>query len=103
RHRRRACRIDRPQALVSLDGERRRLRPVAQIGRRRRPAPMGHDEKGRQTQEFVPGRLAIEMGPLSVADLRRVGAMVRAIHDASMTYTPPADAVWERAIPTPGD
>ena len=64
---------------------------------------MGHDEKGRQTQEFVPGRLAIEMGPLSVADLRRVGAMVRAIHDASMTYTPPADAVWERAIPTPGD
>ncbi|WP_371131219.1 phosphotransferase [Microbacterium sp.] len=27
--------------------------------------------------------------------------MVRVIHDVSNTYTPPADAVWETAIPTP--
>ncbi len=65
------------------------------------PAPMGRDDAGRQIQEFVPGVLAIDAGPLSRADLHRVGAMVRAIHDASETYTPPADAIWETAIPAP--
>jgi len=62
---------------------------------------MGWDDAGRQIQEFVPGVLAIDADPLSRADLHRVGAMVRAIHDASETYTPPADAIWETAIPAP--
>lgn len=66
------------------------------------PTPQGRDEQGRQIQEFVPGTLAIEAGPLSPAEFRRVGAMVRAIHDASAAYVPPADAVWETAIPAPG-
>lgn len=65
------------------------------------PAPMGRDEHGRQVQEFVPGTLAINADPLSRADLHRVGGMVRAIHDASTTYVPPDDAVWETAIPAP--
>lgn len=65
------------------------------------PAPMGRDERGRQVQEFVPGKLAIHADPLSRADLHRVGGMVRAIHDASATYLPPDDAVWETAIPAP--
>lgn len=67
------------------------------------PAPMGRDEKGRQIQEFVPGRLAMDSEPLSLPELRRVGSMVRAIHDASMNFVPAADAVWETAIPAPGD
>lgn len=65
------------------------------------PAPMGRDGHGRQVQEFVPGTLAINADPLSQAELHRVGGMVRAIHDASMTYVPPRDAVWETAIPAP--
>lgn len=65
------------------------------------PAPMGSDEHGRQVQEFAPGALAINADPLSRADLRRVGGMVRGIHDASATYVPPDDAVWETAIPAP--
>lgn len=65
------------------------------------PAPMGRDEQGRQVQEFVPGTLAINADPLTRADLQRVGGMVRAIHDASATYIPPDDAVWETAIPAP--
>ncbi|MGI3784077.1 MAG: phosphotransferase [Janthinobacterium lividum] len=67
------------------------------------PAPMGRDDLGRQVQEFVPGRLAMESDPLSLAQLQRVGSLVRAIHDASASFVPPADAFWETAIPAPGD
>ena len=67
------------------------------------PTPMGRDELGRQVQELVPGRLAMDSDPLSLPELHRVGALVRAIHDASTTYVPPADAIWETAIPAPGD
>jgi len=67
------------------------------------PAPMGRDETGRQVQEFVAGRSAMESGPLSLPELHRVGALVRAIHEAGARYTPPPDAVWETAIPAPGD
>lgn len=65
------------------------------------PAPMGRDDLGRQVQEFVPGPLAINSYPLSQDDFHRVGAMVRAIHDASARYVPPPGAVWETAIPAP--
>lgn len=65
------------------------------------PAPTGRDEQGRQVQEFVPGTLAIDADPLSRTDLHRVGGMVRAIHDASASYAPPEDAVWETAIRAP--
>ncbi|WP_314096291.1 phosphotransferase [Microbacterium foliorum] len=65
------------------------------------PTPLGRDERGRQRIEFIPGPLAIDGGPLSADGLHRVGAMVRAIHDASETFTPPADARWDTAIPAP--
>ncbi|MDR6612038.1 phosphotransferase [Leifsonia sp. 1010] len=66
------------------------------------PAPLGRDDEGRQVQEFVPGRLAMDADPLSLSELRRVGAIVRSIHDASAGFVPPPDAVWETAIPAPG-
>lgn len=65
------------------------------------PKPLGRDDNGRQVQEFVPGVLAMDAGAFSRADLRRVGAMVRAIHDASANFTPPESAVWQSAIPAP--
>ena len=67
------------------------------------PAPMGRDETGRQVQELVPGRLAMDSDPLSLPELHRVGSLVRAIHDASTHFVPPADAFWETAIAAPGD
>ncbi len=67
------------------------------------PAALGKDELGRQVIEFVPGQLALHALPLTLAELSRVGAMVRAIHDASEAYTPARDAVWSTAIPAPGD
>lgn len=65
------------------------------------PAPLGQDVQGRQILEFVPGTLAIQAAPLTHAELRRVGRMIRDIHDASARYPAPADAVWTTAIPAP--
>jgi Ser/Thr protein kinase RdoA (MazF antagonist) len=65
------------------------------------PAPQGRDELGRQIVEFVPGALALDAARLTLDDLRRVGAMVRSIHDASETFIAAPDAVWQSAIPAP--
>lgn len=65
------------------------------------PAHLGRDERGRQVIEFVPGTLAIAGDRLTGDDLRRVGRMIRDIHDASAMYAPPADAIWRTAIPAP--
>jgi Ser/Thr protein kinase RdoA (MazF antagonist) len=47
------------------------------------PEPRGRDERGRQVLEYVDGPLAQDRMPLDDDELRRVGAMVRDIHDAS--------------------
>lgn len=66
------------------------------------PTVLGRDEHGRQIMEFVPGRLALYSNPLTRPELHRVGALVRAIHDASEKFTPPRGASWSTAIPAPG-
>lgn len=65
-------------------------------------APLGRDNAGRQTQEFVSGTLATEGPQLSRHDLFRVRAMVRAIHDAREHFVASPTAVWETAVPAPG-
>ncbi|WP_040167742.1 phosphotransferase [Microbacterium gorillae] len=65
------------------------------------PRPLGRDAQGRQVQEFVPGPLAMDAQALSRAQLRRVGGMVRAIHDASAAFVPAVDACWHSPIPAP--
>lgn len=67
------------------------------------PAVLGRDDQGRQITEFIPGQLAMEANPLTHAELHRVGTMVRAIHDASQSFTPPHDAQWSTAIPAPDE
>lgn len=67
------------------------------------PELRGRDAQGRQVIEFVPGGLAIEGARLTSGELRRVGRMIREIHDASASYAPPSDAVWQTAIPAPGE
>lgn len=67
------------------------------------PAALGRDDLGRQVTEFVSGPLAINSAPLTDIELARVGGIVRAIHDASQTYTPAPSAVWHTAIPSLGD
>lgn len=66
------------------------------------PQVLGRDEQGRQVIEFVEGSLALDLPPLSIGDLERVGRIVRAIHDASDGFVPLTTPHWECAIPSPG-
>lgn len=66
------------------------------------PQPLGKDEDGRSVQEFVHGTRAMDLAPMALDDLTRVGSIVRAIHDASAEFIPPENATWESAIPAPG-
>ncbi|WP_433717226.1 phosphotransferase enzyme family protein [Actinoplanes sp. CA-051413] len=65
-------------------------------------AVLGRDEQGRQVLEFVPGQQGESAPPMTLAELRRLGAMVRAIHDASADFVPPPGARWDVAIPPDG-
>jgi Ser/Thr protein kinase RdoA (MazF antagonist) len=60
------------------------------------------DGAGRQVLEYVPGELAMLMAPMTVAELRRLGALVRSLHDLSAGFVPPADARWTVAIAADG-
>jgi hypothetical protein len=63
------------------------------------PRPRGRDERGRQRLEFVPGEIAMLAAPLTSDGLARVGRLIRSIHDACATFTPPEDACWDVLIP----
>jgi Ser/Thr protein kinase RdoA (MazF antagonist) len=66
------------------------------------PRPMGRDERGRQVIEYVPGALAQDRVPLADAELRRVGAMIRGIHDASEGIPFPDSARAGALLPAEG-
>ncbi|WP_446666191.1 phosphotransferase [Flexivirga sp. B27] len=61
------------------------------------PRVLGRDEEGRQILDFIPGRLAMYDAPLGLATIRRVGALVRSIHEASADLPAPDD--WDVLIP----
>jgi hypothetical protein len=65
------------------------------------PRTLGRDERGRQILEFIPGTMADAYGqpPLTLADLQRVGRLIRELHDATASFVPPADAAWNVVIP----
>lgn len=61
------------------------------------PEPHGRDDDGRLVLDYVPGHLAMDREPLDEPLLRRIGALVRSIHDASEGL--PAPGTWEVLIP----
>jgi Ser/Thr protein kinase RdoA (MazF antagonist) len=67
------------------------------------PATLGRDDQGRQIIEFVPGRLAIDSSALTLPELHRVGALVRAIHDAASDFTASEPRVSEVLLPAPAE
>lgn len=71
-------------------------------GFRGAPRPLGIDGKGREVLTFVPGDVPWPsrfdlMEP--VDQLARVGRLIRDLHDACETFTPPPDAKWNNLIP----
>ncbi|MFE6734262.1 phosphotransferase enzyme family protein [Microbacterium sp. NPDC057650] len=60
------------------------------------PAPLGRDDRGRQILEFVPGA---EPGVLDADGLRRVGRMIRGIHDAAASFAFRETDAWDVLLP----
>lgn len=65
------------------------------------PRTLGRDDQGRHVLEYVPGALADTLPPFSLDELRRVGRLIRELHDAMETFQAPSDAVWETLVPDP--
>lgn len=63
------------------------------------PRNLGVDAEDRHVLEFIPGPLADTVGPMTPAELGRVGRLIRDLHDALADFEPPPDAQWNVVIP----
>src|SRR5690606_19132111 len=71
------------------------LRHLTERGFEGSPEGFGVDERGRHVVGYVPGTMADALPPLTEPQLRRLGALIRRLHDLLAEFTPPADARWE--------
>jgi Ser/Thr protein kinase RdoA (MazF antagonist) len=78
------------------------LAHLAVVGFDGAPRARGADPAGRQILEYVPGVTADNEAPMGPAELRRVGRLIRGLHDALAGFRPPADARWDVVLPPPG-
>ncbi len=74
------------------------LRHLMAVGCTAAPRSLGRDELGRQVLEYVPGVMADTMPAMTLSELRRVGLLIREVHDALATFVPPPDAQWDVVI-----
>jgi Ser/Thr protein kinase RdoA (MazF antagonist) len=75
------------------------LRHLEAVGFAGAPRVVGLDDEGREVVTYLDGEVVGENWPWptwALADdtLRQVGGWLRRLHDATRTFTPPADAVW---------
>lgn len=68
-------------------------------------APQSHGQRpaGFQSLEYVPGALADRMAPMAEAELRRVGALIRRLHDLTTGFRPETEPVWGSVFPPEED
>jgi hypothetical protein len=62
------------------------------------PRALGYDALGRQVLSFAVGHTAADPADLTTRQLRDIGALLRAFHDAMESFVPPPDAVWTVAV-----
>lgn len=62
------------------------------------PRALGYDEIGRQVFSFVEGFVSPDPADLDASRIAEVGRVIRRMHDASNTFTPGTDAIWNVAI-----
>ncbi|MGH3277942.1 MAG: phosphotransferase enzyme family protein [Trebonia sp.] len=79
------------------------LKHLESVGFDGAPRALGRDERGRVVLEFVPGRMADAMPPMTERELRRAGRLIRDYHDAAAGFVPPAGAAWQVPIPADRD
>jgi len=64
------------------------------------PRGLGFDEHGRHVVEFAHGSVLMPFEPQDpLIALRRVGRLLRELHDASASFVPPRDPQWNVVIP----
>jgi Ser/Thr protein kinase RdoA (MazF antagonist) len=74
------------------------MRHIRASGFQTVPEPLGLDERGREIVSFLPGAPLTYPLPAfawSDATLTAVARYLRAFHDASLGFVPPADARWQ--------
>jgi Ser/Thr protein kinase RdoA (MazF antagonist) len=71
---------------------------LADVGFQGAPRSLGRDEVGRHVLEYIPGETANTLGPLTASELRRLGAFVRELHDATESFKPPPVPQWNVVI-----
>jgi len=69
------------------------------------PLALGIDGQGREVLSFMEGEAGrYPLTPYMLSDdiLMEAARLLRAMHDATASFTPPRDAVWRQAVPDPG-
>lgn len=75
------------------------LRHLNEVGYEAAPRTLGFDDLGRHVLEYVEGAVPMPFHPDDdLGAVRRVGALIRDLHDATADFTPPPGAVWNVAI-----
>lgn len=84
------------------------LRHLDQVGFDGAPRALGFDERGREMLTFVPGEAGVSVGgapaPAYVRSedtLVAVARLLRRLHDATVGFVPPPDAVWSFQVGAP--
>lgn len=76
------------------------LRHLHAVGYEGAPRSLGFDQRGRHVVEYVVGDVRMPFRPRDhVSAARRVGALIRDLHDACAEFAAPADARWNVVIP----
>ncbi len=76
------------------------LQHLNDVGYSGAPRTLGFDDLGRHVVEYVEGPVLMPfVHPEPQAALRRVGRLVRDLHDAAEEFVIPQDAVWNVVIP----
>jgi hypothetical protein len=68
------------------------------------PRPLGLDDQGREMMSFLSGRASNWPWPpalIAVDGAAKVGAFLRAYHDAVAGFAPPASAIWRHGAQAP--
>jgi hypothetical protein len=83
------------QATSSVEAFLNHLHHVGFTGA---PRSLGRDDQGRHVLEHIPGSAVDMCHPLSLAELHRIGRLIRELHIASRSFIPPVSARWNVAI-----
>jgi Ser/Thr protein kinase RdoA (MazF antagonist) len=62
------------------------------------PRSLGRDDQGRHVLEYIPGSTLDMSHPPSLAELHRIGRLIRELHTAARSFVPPVSAHWNVVI-----